>query len=210
MASSYRSFRDLDWPLLVITLAICAAGVLQIYSATHDTIWHDAWWKQIVWVAGGCSADVDLHRRRLPHADGPGLVMLRPGDRRTAGRVPDRGAGIRLPALDSAAGGFKFQISEFAKFVIVLLVARYLSELNKDELDWRSMLKLAGFIGVPMVLVMKQPDLGTALTYLPILVVGVFLAGMRWKYVAVILGVLAHYAARSAGCFSKDYQKRAA
>ncbi len=53
MASSYRTFRDLDWPLLVITLAICAAGVLQIYSATRDTIWHDAWWKQIVWVAGG-------------------------------------------------------------------------------------------------------------------------------------------------------------
>src|SRR5882724_9395117 len=46
----YRSFRDLDWPLLAISLLICALGVLQIYSATHDTKWRDAWWKQILWV----------------------------------------------------------------------------------------------------------------------------------------------------------------
>src|SRR6266446_6837549 len=43
----YRSFRDLDWPLLVITLIISALGVLQIYSATLDTKWQDAWWKQV-------------------------------------------------------------------------------------------------------------------------------------------------------------------
>jgi len=35
--SRYRSFRDLDWSLLIITLIICSLGVLQIYSATHDT-----------------------------------------------------------------------------------------------------------------------------------------------------------------------------
>src|SRR5438270_6444681 len=49
----YRSFRDLDWPLLVITLIISSLGVLQIYSATHDTKWHSDWWKQIIWIAVG-------------------------------------------------------------------------------------------------------------------------------------------------------------
>ena len=49
----YRSFRDLDWPLLIIALIICALGVLQIYSATHDTRWHNAWWKQVVWIFVG-------------------------------------------------------------------------------------------------------------------------------------------------------------
>ena len=34
-------------------LLICAVGVLQIYSATRDTGWHSAWWKQIVYMAGG-------------------------------------------------------------------------------------------------------------------------------------------------------------
>ena len=50
MASQYRSVRDLDWTLLAITLVICALGVVQIYSATLDTKWQDAWWKQILWI----------------------------------------------------------------------------------------------------------------------------------------------------------------
>ena len=49
----YLSLRDIDWPLLLITLVICAVGVLQIYSATLDTDYHGAWWKQILYVLGG-------------------------------------------------------------------------------------------------------------------------------------------------------------
>jgi rod shape determining protein RodA len=84
------------------------------------------------------------------------------------------------------AGGFHLQVSEFVKLVIILLVARYLTELKKDELDLKEMLKLSGLILVPAMLVMKQPDLGTSLTYLAILIVGAFLGGLRWKYIAAI------------------------
>jgi rod shape determining protein RodA len=49
------------------------------------------------------------------------------------------------------------------------------------------MLILSGLVAVPVVLVLAQPDLGTALTYLAILVVGAFVAGLRWKYVAAIM-----------------------
>jgi rod shape determining protein RodA len=66
--------------------------------------------------------------------------------------------------------------------------------------------KIAGLVAVPMALVMKQPDLGTALTYIPILVVGMFLAGMRRKYMiamaAVFLLVLP-----AGWSVLKDYQK---
>ena len=51
--------------------------------------------------------------------------------------------------------------------MLVLLVARYLTDLKKDDLDWQDLLKIAGLVGLPMVLVMKQPDLGTSLTYFP-------------------------------------------
>ncbi len=71
-------------------------------------------------------------------------------------------------------GGFHLQVSEFVKLVIILLVARYLTELKTDELELREMLKLAGLVVIPTVLVLKQPDLGTSLTYLAILVVGGF------------------------------------
>ena len=83
--------------------------------------------------------------------------------------------------------GFHFQVSEFAKLVIVLLVARYLAELKSEQLEGRDLLKLGGLVGLPLLLVMRQPDLGTSLTYVPILAAGVFLAGLRWKYVAVVL-----------------------
>jgi rod shape determining protein RodA len=49
----HLSLRDIDWPLLLITLVICGVGVLQIYSATFETDYHGAWWKQILYVLGG-------------------------------------------------------------------------------------------------------------------------------------------------------------
>src|SRR3954447_2745312 len=49
----YLSPRDIDWPILLIVLLICAAGVLQIYSATTGSDNTSAWWKQILYIAGG-------------------------------------------------------------------------------------------------------------------------------------------------------------
>ena len=45
-----RSVRDFDWWLLAISLVLCAVGVLQIYSATLDSKWQGAWWKQLIWI----------------------------------------------------------------------------------------------------------------------------------------------------------------
>jgi rod shape determining protein RodA len=73
-------------------------------------------------------------------------------------------------------------VSEFAKIAIILLVARLLTELDTEVLTLRDLLKLGGIILLPMALIAKEPDLGTALTYIPILAIGVFLAGMPWKY----------------------------
>src|SRR6185437_4507927 len=86
-------------------------------------------------------------------------------------------------------GGFHFQVSEFVKLVIVLLVARYLTDLRKDDLEVRELLKLAGLVLIPALIVYRQPDLGTALTYLAILFVGAFLGGLHWKYIAAIAAV---------------------
>jgi hypothetical protein len=91
---------------------------------------------------------------------------------------------IPLPA------GIHLQVSEFAKIAIILLVARFLTELRSDVLELRDLLKLAGVILLPMALIAKEPDLGTALTYLPILGIGIFLAGMKWKYWLTIAIVL--------------------
>ena len=58
---------------------------------------------------------------------------------------------------------------------------------SAKRLSWRDIGKAVALVGVPMVLVLKQPDLGTALTYLPVLIVGLFLGGMQLKQAGIIL-----------------------
>jgi rod shape determining protein RodA len=204
--SRYLSSRDLDWPLLLITLLVSAVGILQIFSATRDTIWADAWWKQILYVFGGLVLmwivlAVDYHTL-LNHV---GLMYI-------ASVVALLGTFLIGKQVFGSrrwiplAGGFHLQVSEFVKLVIILLVARYLTELKTDELELREMLKLAALVLVPTVLVLRQPDLGTSLTYLAILAVGAFVAGLRWKYIAAI-AVVAVLGFPIGMHFLKDYQK---
>lgn len=206
MAATYRSFRDLDWPLMIIVVALCALGVLQIFSATLDTVWKDTWWKQIVYILAGflllwLVTFIDYHTllSQVPLLYGLAVATL--VVTLFAGKLVF-GSRRWIPL----GAGFHFQVSEFTKVVLVLLVARYLSELKSERLEGRDLWKLIGLIGLPMALVMRQPDLGTSLTYIPILASGVFLAGLRWRYLAVM--ILATALVLPVGwVLLKDYQR---
>jgi len=103
-------------------------------------------------------------------------------------------------------GGFTLQVSEFVKLVLILLVARYLSGLKGNRVETKDLLKLGLLVGFPMLLVFRQPDLGTALTYAVILSAGVFLAGLRTRHVVIALllgGVIMPFGWMSL----KEYQK---
>ena len=204
--SDYLSARDLDWPLLIIASIISGVGILQIYSATRSTVWHDAWWKQIIFILAGfllmwLATLVDYHAL-LHHVTWMYAISV-VGLLVTA-VIGKQAFGSRrwIPM----GGGFHFQVSEFVKLVIILLVARFLTDLKSDVLEARDMLKISGLVGIPMALVLKQPDLGTALTYLPALVVGMFLAGLRWKYLVGIV-VVAPLVLIVSWHFLQDYQK---
>ncbi|HTS25138.1 MAG TPA: rod shape-determining protein RodA [Bryobacteraceae bacterium] len=202
----HLSLRDIDWPLLLITLFVCGVGVLQIYSATFETDYHGAWWKQILFVLSGLFLmwlilAVDYHA--LMHYV-PMLFIASVVALLGTYIIGESAFGSRrwIPM----GGGFHLQVSEFVKLVIILLVARYLTELKTEELEIREMAILSLLVLVPAFLVFKQPDLGTALTYFAVLVVGAFIAGLRWKYVAVI-AVVAVLALPLGEHFLKDYQK---
>jgi rod shape determining protein RodA len=187
--TGYRSIRDLDWPLLVITLAICSLGILQIYSATSGTKWEDAWWKQIVWTVTGLAmmwivSIIDYHSllNHVFYFYAACLALLV-----ATGII---GNSVFGSTRWIKVAGFTLQTSEFVKIVLILLLAKCLAEYKSGTLDWKDLTKLSAFVFVPMVLVMKEPDLGTALTYLPILVCGILMAGLRWKYLLIITTVL--------------------
>ena len=96
-------------------------------------------------------------------------------------------------------GGNHFQPSEWVKLILILAVAKYFADMRQRELSWADFMKAGAIVGIPMLMVLAQPDLGTALTYVPIAVMGVFLGGLQWKQ-GLIVGLLATVA--SGRCFS--------
>jgi rod shape determining protein RodA len=205
--ANYRSIRDFDWTLWGVALVICSLGVLQIYSATRATIWSGAWTKQILCIAAGLMlaymlSRIDYHTL-LGHVPAMyiGIVVLLAFTFLVGVKIFGSRRWIPL------AAGVHLQVSEFAKLVMVLLVARYLSAIRYDRIELRDLLKLSALVGLPMVLVMKQPDLGTALTYLPGLAAGIFLLGLRWQYWAAIAVMSALLIPAGWYLYLKDYQK---
>jgi rod shape determining protein RodA len=201
-----KGVRDFDWAMFTVALVICGIGVLQIYSATLDTSFQGSWWKQAVYIGAGIGlmwiiAHVDYHlllSRAWPMylVTVILLVVVLAFGRRAFGST----RWIAFP------GGIRLQVSEFAKLVIVLVVARYLSDLHADVLEIKDAAKLAGIVLIPMALIVKEPDLGTALTYVPILLCGVLIAGLRWKYWAM-MGAVAVVVLPLAFTSLQPYQK---
>jgi rod shape determining protein RodA len=184
------SFRDFDWLLLAFVLLICALGVLEIYSTTYGTKFAGAHVRQVYWILAGLIVMLVVsfinyqilleNSRWLYAASILSLLAVAIFGKKYLGAR----RWILLP------GGQHFQPSEWVKLVLILVLAKYFSVQGEREDASLSDIVKAGLIaGVPMLLVLKQPDLGTALTYVPVALMGLFLGGIQLKHAAVILVV---------------------
>jgi len=106
-------------------------------------------------------------------------------------------------------GPVQFQPSEWVKLVLVLVIARYFANLGGRNLTWREIMRAFMLVGVPMILVLIQPDLGTTLTYAPILIAGLFFGGISFRQAAILVlcGTALAVGAWSSGKILKPYQK---
>src|SRR3984957_5109579 len=184
--SRYVSFRDFDWLLLIFVLMICSLGVMEIQSATMHTKFAGSHIRQIYWILGGVGvmfvisavnyqALLDqIHWFYVGSVTSLMAVLLF-GQKYLGAR-----RWIKMP------GGNHFQPSEWVKLILILAVAKYFSDMRQRELSWPDLLKAGAIVGIPMLMVLKQPDLGTALTYLPIAAMGMFLGGLQWKQGLVV------------------------
>ena len=202
----YVSFKDFDWALVGFVLVICTLGVFEIRSATEHTKFAGAHLKQIYWILGGLAGmfimsllnyHMLLERVHWMYIGAVAslMVVLIFGQKYLGAR-----RWVKLP------GGIHFQPSEWVKLILILAVAKYFAELHQRHLSWSDFVKAGAIVGVPMLMVLAQPDLGTALTYLPIAVMGLFLGGLHWKQAAVVL-LLAGLAMPLAWHHLKPYQK---
>src|SRR6266478_2278448 len=183
------SFRDFDWLLITFVLIICALGVVEIRSATLHTKFAGVHIKQLYWIAGGLAGmfivsllnyHALLERVHWMYiaAVASLMVVLVFGQKYLGAR-----RWVKLP------GGNHFQPSEWVKLILILAVAKYFADLQQRELSWSDFLKAGAIVGFPMLLVLAQPDLGTALTYLPVAIMGLFLGGLRWKQALIVLAI---------------------
>lgn len=205
----FLSFRDFDWTLLGFVMVLSIISILEIYSATMHTKFAGFHKMQMLWLLGGLAAMfifslIDYHRLLdiIHWIYGFCLVslvaVLAVGTKVNGGK-----RWIKLP------GGIHFQPSEWVKLVLIIAVARYFANMVGRELTWKDIFKAMALVCVPMLLVLKQPDLGTSLTYSPILIVGLFLGGIDWKKAGIILlvGLLAVGVVWKSGKVLKPYQK---
>jgi rod shape determining protein RodA len=80
------------------------------------------------------------------------------------------------------------QPSEWVKLVLILMPWRATSPTSGGRnLTWKEIFKAFALVGIPMLLVLKQPDLGTTLTYAPVLVAGLFLGGINLRQARLML-----------------------
>jgi rod shape determining protein RodA len=184
----YVSFRDFDWLLFTFVMILCALGVTEIRSATAHTKFAGAHIKQIYWVIGGVGSmflmSIINYQAMLEKVHWMYIVAVASlvavlvfGQKFLGAR-----RWIKMPA------GGHFQPSEWVKLILILAVAKYFADLHQRELSWSDFIKAGAMVGVPMLMVLAQPDLGTALTYIPIGVMGLFLGGLRAKQaLAVVL-----------------------
>jgi rod shape determining protein RodA len=202
-----RARPNVDLNFLGTAIVIACVGCLLVYSATY---YGDPalgiFKKQILWMAIGLALMitfmvVDYHVLFdvAPILYGIGnvlLVYLLVWGKVTANVK----SWIHI-------GGFQFQPSEFMKIFTALMLARYFDSNDRAYLDVRSFIVAMGIIGLPVGLIIIQPDFGTAATFFPLFAVALFFGGVRARvWVAMILIVLV---ALPAGYFFflKPYQR---
>jgi rod shape determining protein RodA len=164
MATSLRKLRtQFDWPLFGAMIAIITIGLVNLWSATRVAP-HGLYSQQLVWFAAGfavfvatAAVDYRAYERYAYAIYGVGLVLLI--------AVLLGGKVVKGSSRWLSIGPVGIQPSELAKIVIILALAKIFSG---DPMDlalrpWTYVLGALGLMGAPMLLVMKQPDLGTAL-----------------------------------------------
>ena len=178
-------FRALDPPLLWTMLALMVLGTLTLYSAGRNTPQSAIWLKQSLWNALGLGlmaflATVDP--RRLFRYSFPvylvGLVAL------VAVLLVGKKIGGSTRWLVLA--GQTFQPSELMKWVTLLYVSQRLGSRPAEAVGKLDLLGALSLVIFPMLLIQRQPDLGMALSFLPILVIIPLMRGLRARWVVAL------------------------
>lgn len=189
---AHKVLRRIDFPLIAGVLGLCIYGLVMIYSATQGlgtggdaTVFFR---KQLLFVLVGlvlmfivAFSDYNWFGHYMPYVYGLNVLLLLIVE--ILGKTT-AGAQRWIPL-----GFFSLQPSEFAKVLLIVSLATFLSTRKGVIDNWKDVGLAFAHVGVVIVLVATQPDLGTALVMVAILMGMLLLAGMRLVYFLPIIAV---------------------
>ena len=192
-----------DWPLLIIVLLISLFGVVCIFSATSSQVTETPAnimemletqsitypRLQLMWIGAGLIAmsaviffPYELYGQYANAIYAANIALLL----------------ITLLLAEAGRGGMTaflnwgsdrgFQPSEVGKIAIIIAFAKAFSVRVKPIMKFHDVIPLGIYMGIPLVLIIAQPDVGTALVYLAVFCVMVFVSGTNYKLILGVLG----------------------
>jgi rod shape determining protein RodA len=198
-------FKNMNIILLVLTLLLIIIGLVGVYSATYSGQ-KIFFYKQLIWYGLGLIlmvvfANINYNifmgiANQLYYFFCVLLALVLVFGHTSLGAQ----RWLKLP-------GFNLQPSEFMKLVLSFTIIRFIAIHQKESFTIKNMFKMFGLIIVPMLLVLKQPDLGTAILMVPVTLLIFYMGNMPWKKLLAI--ILIGLVIIPAGYhFLKDYQKQ--
>lgn len=184
--------KNIEWSILVCTVLLVIIGLFAIYTATLSA-GQEEFRKQIMWI--GISIPV--------------LIMFILIDYETLAKISPVFYVLAIGALVGvlftkpisgatswfAFGSFSIQPSEFSKIIVILFLAFIMSKMKKNNPKAISkptrILLLLVLIGIPLALIIKQPDYGTGLAFVVAFLFMLFVGGIDKRYIIVVTILLA-------------------
>ncbi len=185
-------FRNFDWPLLAIVVALVVIGILMIGNATgNPEVSLDSGWRQLLasmdmslvfntmlwFVIGLVAAGVVFFFDYHSYGEASRIIYW--------GTVGMLGVVLAIGTVSNGTKGWllkgSIQPSELAKLALIITLAKHLSPKPQGIKTVREFLITLSMVGVPLVLIFLQPDFGTSLVYMFITVVLLFISGTDWK-----------------------------
>ena len=182
-----RVLRNAEWGILICSIILLAIGLIALFSATQETGFSE-FKKQIMWFLVSIPVvivvmliDYNTIAKLSPFFYGFFIILLIA----VLFTKPINGATSWFEITDT----LKFQPSELAKIFVIMFLATImvkLQERNKNDINKISRLAIILLIvGAPLLLIIKQPDYGTAMAFIISTLLMLFVAGIDKKYIII-------------------------
>lgn len=181
-----KMFKNIEWGIVICTVILLAIGLTALLSATQNSDYEE-FKKQIMWIAISVPVtiaiifiDYELLAKISPFIYGITIILLI--------------AVLFTEPINGATswfniGPFSFQPAEFAKITVIMFLSTIMvrvQQRSKDEINrFLKLTMILGTVAIPTILIILQPDYGTAVAFLVALIFMLYVAGIDKKYIIV-------------------------